>query len=76
MKSNYPTLGDLSISQKISVMKRKGHMLYKIKSILDWERVQTILSEVEFKKSKEGGQEAYSALLVFRMLLIKNIILF
>ena len=72
MKSLYPTLGDLSISHKLNKMRQKGHMLYKIERLIDWSKISALLSKVDYPKTINGGSDAYSSMLIFRMLLIKK----
>ena len=72
MKSTYSTFADLATSQRLEKMKANNHLLYRIDSIVDWSKIKSMLAKAEYTRPYEGGQVAYSALLMYKMFLIQK----
>ena len=72
MKSTYSTFADLATNERLEKMRANNHLLYRIESLVDWSRIRSMLTIVEYTKPHEGGQVAYSALLMYKMFLIQK----
>ena len=72
MKSMYSTFADLATNERLEKMKANNHILYRIDSIIDWSKIRSMLAKAEYTRPFEGGQVAYSAVLMFKMFLIQK----
>ena len=72
MKSTYSTFADLATSQRLEKMRTNNHLLYRVDAVVDWPKIGSILAQAEYTRPYEGGQVAYSALLMYKMFLIQK----
>ena len=69
MERNGLSFTDLEIIKKIEGM---DHILLKIDKIVDWSRINRILSSLDFRNISHYGRDCYSPETMYRMFLIQK----
>jgi IS5 family transposase len=72
VERNLYTFGDLAVSKKLKKV-RKANVLYKILKLVNWERIRSILSIVDFRNTSHYGRDCYDPLIMFKILLLQTI---
>ncbi len=69
MEKEIITLADQEINERIE---NHEHFLKHIEQLVDWEKIRSILNQVELKRDSVAGRDAYSAEVMFRIMLIQS----
>jgi IS5 family transposase len=75
MERNIFSFGDMSVQKKLKRVS-KSNTLVRINKIVDWHRIQTILSVVDSRNKSHYGRDCYSPLSMFKMLFLQAIYCF
>jgi len=69
MEKQIITLADQEIAARLATRK---HFLKDIDQMIDWKRINKILSKVEIRRTTVAGRDAFSAEVMFRIMLIQS----
>jgi IS5 family transposase len=69
MEKQTITLADQEIQNRISKHK---HFLNDIEKVIDWNRINKVLSKAEIRRQSVAGRDSYSAEVMFRIMLIQS----
>ncbi|MBM4403176.1 MAG: transposase [Candidatus Cloacimonetes bacterium] len=69
MEKQIITLADQGIAARLATRK---HFLKDIDQMIDWKRINKILSKVEIRRTAVAGRDAFSAEVMFRIMLIQS----
>ncbi|MCK9309813.1 MAG: transposase [Candidatus Cloacimonetes bacterium] len=62
------TFADQEIANRLA---NRKHFLKDIELVIDWKRIRKTLSKVEIRRTSVAGRDAFSAEVMFRMMLIQ-----
>ncbi len=68
MEKEIITLADQEINERIE---NHEHFLKHIEKLVDWKKIRSVLNQVELKRDSVAGRDAYSAEVMFRIMLIQ-----
>ena len=69
MEKQTITFADQEIADRIAT---HHHFLKDIEIMIDWQRINNILEQVEIKRQSVAGRDAFSPEVMFRIMLIKS----
>ncbi|HNZ07380.1 MAG TPA: IS5 family transposase [Candidatus Cloacimonadota bacterium] len=69
MEKQTITFADQEIANRLA---NRRHFLKDVELLLDWKRINKILSKVEIRKTSVAGRDAFSAEVMFRIMLIQS----
>jgi IS5 family transposase len=69
MEKHTITIADQEIAIRLASRK---HFLKDIEQLINWKRINKILDKVEIKRTSVAGRDAYSAEVMFRIMLIQS----
>jgi IS5 family transposase len=61
-------MADQELANRIE---KRCHFLKDIEKIINWKRINKVLSKVEIRRSSVAGRDAFSAELMFRIMLLQ-----
>jgi IS5 family transposase len=70
MERNNFTFADLTLDERL---KGVDHILIKIEKLIDWSRIEKILSKTDYREISSTGRDSYSPMTMFRILLVQRI---
>ncbi len=68
MEKHTITLADQEINNRIAT---RAHFLKDVDHLVNWDRIKKILDRVEIKRNSVAGRDAYSAEVMFRIMLVQ-----
>ena len=68
MEKETVTLADQELASRIE---KRNHFLKDIEQIINWKRINKVLSKVEIRRTSVAGRDAFSAEEMFRIMLIQ-----
>mgnify|MGYP001187775567 FL=1 len=69
MEKQIITFADQEIANRLASRK---HFLKDVEKLIDWKRINKILSKVEIKRTSVAGRDAFSAEVMFRIMLVQS----
>lgn len=69
MEKETITFADREIANRLA---SRRHFLKDMETLIDWKRIRKILSKVELRRHSVAGRDAFSAELMFRIMLIRQ----
>jgi IS5 family transposase len=72
MINKIASFGDVAVASKIKRM-RKSNVLAQIYTLIDWDRIQKILSSIDFRNSSHFGRDNYDPLSMFKVLFLQSL---
>ena len=70
MNRNLFTFADLAVEKKLKKV-RKANVLVRIHKLVNWDRLKTILSNVDFRNTSHYGRDCYDPLKMFKVLFLQ-----
>lgn len=68
MEKQIITMADQELANRIE---KRDHFLKDIEQIIDWKRINKVLSKVEIRRTSVAGRDAFSAEVMFRIMLLQ-----
>ncbi len=68
MEKQTLTFADQEIANRLASRK---HFLKDVDQLLDWKRINKLISKVEIRRTSVAGRDAYSAEVMFRIMLVQ-----
>jgi IS5 family transposase len=72
MKCKIVSFGDVAVSNKLKRI-RNANVLVRIHKLVNWGRLKTILSSVDFRNSSHFGRDNYDPLIMFKILFLQSL---
>lgn len=69
MEKQTITFADQEIAKRLA---NRKHFLKDVQQLIDWKRINKILSKVEIRRTSVAGRDAFSAEVMFRIMLIQS----
>lgn len=69
MEKQTITFADQEIANRLA---NRKHFLKDVQQLIDWKRINKILSKVEIRRTSVAGRDAFSAEVMFRIMLIQS----
>lgn len=69
MEKQIVTFADQEIANRLS---NRKHFLKDVEQLIDWKRINRILDKVEIRRTSVAGRDAFSAEVMFRIMLIQS----
>jgi transposase, IS5 family len=68
MEKQIITMADQELARRIE---KQDHFLKDIEHMINWKRIQKVLSKVEIRRTSVAGRDAFSAEVMFRIMLLQ-----
>ena len=69
MNRNYMTFADIEISNRLEKI---DHVLFKIEKLVDWEAINKLLEQTDYRNSSYYGRDCYDPTKMFRVMIAQR----